>query len=229
MTTKFFFTSFFLLFFISCQAPTENCTNTPSEETSTTPVATNCIPTETPAEPVFVPGPEDEPPTEAYLFDATIQFISFDALQQEKVNKAIEIIKKVIASPEFKHRVLNFSYNGKTQFVDNKGLTNAQIYQALLDGKEDLIPVVDHQMDLELELYYSSRSTVGYTYPDTVRIWMNKKFFNVYTPSEVAGNVFHEWTHKLGFSHASSYSVSRDASVPYAIGYLIEKLGKKYE
>ena len=84
-------------------------------------------------------------------------------------------------------------------------------------------------MDFELELYYASRNTIGYTYPDVLRIWMNTKYFDSYTPSEVAGNVFHEWTHKLGFEHATTHSVSRDSSVPYAIGYLIKELGKEYE
>jgi hypothetical protein len=84
-------------------------------------------------------------------------------------------------------------------------------------------------MDLELELYYSSRNTVGYTYPSGLKIWMNTKYFDVYTPAEVAGNVFHEWTHKLGFGHDSRYSVSRNSSVPYALGYIMEELGKKFE
>lgn len=114
-------------------------------------------------------------------------------------------------------------------FVDNLGYTNEEIYKILLEASEKLNPGIDHKMDLDLELYYSYKNTVGYTYPNVMRIWMNTKFFNVYTPSEVAGNVFHEWTHKLGFVHDAQYSVSRDASVPYALGYLIRDLGKQYE
>jgi len=184
-----------------------------------------------PGGPIPVPNPEpgEGVPNEAFLFDANIKFVNFERSDEEKVHKAIEIIKKVISGQEFKSKVLNFTYNGKKTFVDNNGLTNEQIYQKLIDGREDLLPTVDHQMDLELELYYSWRSTVGYTYPDGIRIYMNTKFFDYYTPTEVAGNVFHEWTHKLGFDHDSSYSLSRDSSVPYGIGYLIEELGKKYE
>ncbi len=185
-------------------------------------------PTDPPVDPPVV-DPDPDVPEAAYIFDANIKFVNFDSADELKVQKAIEIIKKVIQSSEFKSKVLNFTYNKKMAFVDNNNLTNAQVYQKLLDGAEDLRPVVDHTMDLELELYYSWRSTVGYTYPSGLRIWMNTKFFDYYTPSEVAGNIFHEWTHKLGFDHASSYSVSRDNSVPYALGYLIEELGKKYE
>lgn len=175
------------------------------------------------------PGEGEEVPHEALIFDAKLDLFEFERLDEDKIYKAIEVIKKVVGSKEFRNRVLDFTYQGKKQFVDNKGLTNAEIYQILLDGKEDLKPEIDHEMDLELQLYYSWTSTVGYTTPGELRIYMNTKFFDSYTPAEVAGNVFHEWTHKLGFTHDSSYSVPRDSSVPYAIGYLIRDLGRQYE
>ena len=197
---KQFLIPFLLLFFISCQTPSESCENQ-NEAAS----VTSC--TQEPDQPgshdnIFLPSPEDIPPSEAYLFDAQIHYVNFGPSDQEKVEKAIELIKTVIASPEFKHRVVNYTYEGKKAFVDNKGFSNEEIYLKLIDGKEDLFPEVDYQMDLELELYYSSRNTVGYTYPNSTRIWMNTKYFNVFTPAEVAGNIFHEWIHKLGFDHA---------------------------
>jgi hypothetical protein len=176
-----------------------------------------------------IPDPDGDVPSEAQNFAANYVLENFDPADEAKLAKAVEIIKAVVASREFRTRVLTFSYKGKRQFVDNEGLTNAQIYQALLDGREDLVPEVDNEMDLELELYYSWRNVVGYTTPGELRIYMNTKFFDPYTPAQVAGNVFHEWTHKLGFDHAATYSPDRDASVPYAIGYMIEELGKKYE
>lgn len=219
----------FCLFLISCD-PAQDC-KTPSTkdiklEGSANSTAACPVPEPTPDP---LPEPEGEVPEEAYHFDASVKFMNFDTDQAKKVETAIDIIKKVIASAEFRTHVLNFTYNGKRTFVDNGGLTNEQIYLKLLKGAEKLLPEENYEMDLELELYYSSKSTVGYTYPNTVRIWMNTKFFNVFTPAQVAGNVFHEWTHKLGFDHASSYSVSRDSSVPYALGYLMRDLGKKYE
>ena len=165
---------------------------------------------------------------EANSFETNISLVEFNPSQEAKVLKAIEIIKKVVRSNEFKEKVLQFTYKGKNQFVDNNGLTNVEIYQKLLEGSEELSPAIDYEMDLELELYYSRRSTVGYTYPDELKVWINTKFFNTYTSAQVAGNVFHEWTHKLGFEHAYRYSTKRDASVPYALGYLVQELGKKY-
>jgi hypothetical protein len=37
----------------------------------------------------------------------------------------------------------------------------------------------------------------------------------------------HEWMHKIGFTHAVTWSKDRDHTVPYAIGYLIEELAAK--
>lgn len=179
-------------------------------------------------EPEINPIPGDVP-NEALIFDVSAKLYNFSRTDEEKVYKAFEIIKKVIATNEFRDRVYQFTYQGKKQFVDNKGLTNEQIYQIVLNGKENLLPVVDHEMDLELQLYYSIRNTVGYTTPGELKIYMNTKFFYPYTPSEVAGNVFHEWIHKLGFDHSQNYSTARDSSVPYALGYLMRDLGKKYE
>ncbi len=235
--TKLLFTTTLLCFLMSCEK-TPDCSDsgstTASASSSDATAAADCTPPDDSADedtPTDETGSGDTGivPPEALGFEANIAFTNFDSDDEAKVEKAIEIIKKVVASQEFKDQVINFTYSGEKKFVDNKGLTNEQIYQQLLDGREDLLPVIDHEMDLELELYYSWTSTVGYTYPDGLRIWMNTKFFNSYTPAEVAGNIFHEWTHKLGFDHAHSYSVSRDSSVPYALGYLMEDLGKQYE
>lgn len=167
-------------------------------------------------------------PTAALTFGANVYFVNFTAAQEDKYNKAIEIVKKVVASEAFRTKVLNHTYEGKKTFVDNNGKTNAQIYQMILDGAEKLQPAKNNAMDVEVELYYAANTTVGYTYASSKRIWVNTKYFNTYTPASVAGNLFHEWLHKVGFGHAASYSVSRDYSVPYAIGRMISTMGKNY-
>lgn len=215
------------LILISCNNA-QDCKSSDTKEIKEEAAASCDTPAPRP-DPQEEPIPEGEVPTEAFNFDASIKFFNFEVEQEEKVQKAIEIIKTVIASDEFRAKVLNFTYDGKRQFNNNGGLTNEQIYMKILEGSETLMPGKDYEMDLELELYYSSSNTVGYTYPNTVKIWMNTRYFTPYTPSQVAGNVFHEWTHKLGFEHASNYTTARDSSVPYAIGYLIRDLGKKYE
>ncbi len=168
-------------------------------------------------------------PNQAFTFDTNILMINMKVSQEEKVRTAAELIQKVIATDEFRKRVLNHTYKGKKTFVDNGGYTNAQIYQKILDGAETLQRAKNNTMDLEVELYYQASSTIGYTYVSTKRIYMNTKYFNTYKAYQVASNMMHEWLHKVGFGHAFSYSTSRDYSVPYAIGYLILELAGKID
>jgi hypothetical protein len=168
-------------------------------------------------------------PTEALTFDVNAMMMNFSKAQAEKIHEAAKLIKKVIASPEFKSRVLNFKYNGRKQFVDNGGLTNEQIYKKILLASEEMLPLGNNNvMDLELELYTDHEAnTIGYTYPDIVRVYMNTKYFNRFLPHQVADNMIHEWLHKLGFEHAVEPTPSRSSSVPYAIGYLVKELAQE--
>jgi hypothetical protein len=212
---------------------TSSAQNQEATATSSTvqpcPIPENQVPESSTSETAVSESSFDHQDSAFIPLEVQVTYSNFDSQDEQKVEKALEIIKKVVASEEFKERVINFEYKGQKSFVDNGGLTNEQIYLAILEGKENLKPEADHEMDLELELYYSWKNTVGYTYPDELTIYMNRKFFNRYSPAEVAGNIFHEWTHKLGFEHAFRYSVSRDSSVPYALGYLMEELGRQYE
>lgn len=167
-------------------------------------------------------------PEIAFCFDAQVHMINFPQEQEAKVHLAVDLIKKVVTSPEFKERIISHTFEGKRGFVDNKGLSNEEIYQIIIEGSETLKPGKNGRMDVELELYEHASRTIGYTYPHTSRIWMNTKYFNKYSPIQVADNLFHEWLHKLGFDHALKYTKSRNYSVPYAIGYLVEELASKY-
>jgi hypothetical protein len=164
----------------------------------------------------------------AQQFEASVKLVNFSNDHVKKIYQAITLIKKVILSEDFKQRVISHSVNGKNTFIDNKGLSNEEIYQLILDGSELIIPEKNRQMDIELELYEQDNGTIGYTYPDTKRIWINLKYFQHYTPVQVADNLFHEWLHKLGFDHSVKYTPKRNYSVPYALGYLMEELAAKH-
>src|SRR5690606_33404146 len=99
---------------------------------------------------------------------------------------------------QFKNAILSHRYNGVVTFVDNGGKSNSSIYQHILSGNERLSPARNNAMDVEVELYYADNTTIGYTYPSTRRIWVNRKYFDTNSASYVAGNLFHEWLHKLG-------------------------------
>ena len=179
--------------------------NQPSDDTPTTPV-----------------------PTKAITFDTNITTYKFSRAGERKIDSAAELIKAVVSSEEFKKKVLNHKVNGKKTFVDNQGLTNAQIYKRILDASEKLNPGKNNTMDLEVQLYTDNDSnTVGYTYPSRNRVWMNSKYFNKNTPALVTTNMMHEWLHKLGFKHDVENTPTRKYSVPYAVGYMVRDLAKK--
>jgi hypothetical protein len=168
-------------------------------------------------------------PVAAQTFDINAEMSGFDRDQEEKIYEAFDKIKRVIASDEFKRRVLGHTYKGKKQYVDNGGHTNAQVYKAILEGAEKLTPRKNNAMDLKLETYTESNIVIGYTMPSIRTIYMNTKYLNRsgFQSNQVAMNLTHEWLHKLGFKHAQKNSSSRPHSVPYAVGYIMRDLAAK--
>jgi hypothetical protein len=163
----------------------------------------------------------------ALTFDTNIYVYNGTNLQRQKLDQADQRIKNIIRSEEFKNRVINFTYNGVYKFVDNAGLTNSQIYSKILYAAEKLLPVSDNEMDLKIKTYYENTSTVGYTTTSSLYVNFNTKYLNSYTVAETAKTMVHEWLHKLGFTHAFTYSTSRNYSVPYGIGSIIRDLAAK--
>lgn len=175
---------------------------------------------------------EEEAPElkSAVNFEVNAITIGFNRTQEEKVLKAAELIKKVVASEEFKQRVLDYKFKGKRRFHDTS-LSNEQIYRKILEGSEKMTGLgKNNTMDLELELYTDKESnTIGYTYPNIVRVYVNRKYFNKFQPHQVADNMMHEWLHKIGFDHEVKVTKNRRHSVPYAIGYIVKALALKHQ
>ncbi len=148
--------------------------------------------------------------------------------QEKKFENALEIVRLVITTEEFKNRVLNHKYNGVKQFVNNNGLSNSQIYKKILEAAETFKPAKNNTVDMGVELYTASANVIGYTYPNSTQIWVNTKYFNTFALTSVAMNLTHEWLHKMGFGHDSSSTSRRPYSVPYAIGYIVRDIGKDF-
>lgn len=151
----------------------------------------------------------------------------FSGASLEKIQAAFQVLEAVVNSEEFKDRVINFkNTKGERSFASNKGMTNEEIYQTFMEGRETLQPNTPGEMNFYLRLYNRPWSKViGYTTGDTNLININWKFFKNYKPSDVAGNLAHEWTHKIGFDHKSA---AEHDSAPYAIGYIVDELAAKY-
>ena len=211
---------FLLLLFISCGKSGgggSSSTQTVSPEAITDAASLGEVSTNAPV------------PYAAQNFSVEVNLENFNAEQEDKVLEAADLIEKVVASNEFKNEVLNHTYNGKKTYVDNGGLSNAEIYKKIIEGSEKLRPGKDSVMNLDLEVFTRADNTVGYTLPDVIRVWMNSKYLNIYTPAQVTTNMMHEWLHKLGFKHAYERTDNRSRSVPYSIGYLVAKLAKKMQ
>lgn len=157
-------------------------------------------------------------------FKANVTYTNFSDFEKDKLKKSLKGLLKVINSSRFKKQILNHTYEGEKVFVDNNGMTNEEIYAHILKGAEELLDEVDNEMDLDLNMYYSLSGTIGYTYPDTLKIWINRRFFRNFRHSQVAANLIHEYMHKLGFDHDYDYTQRRPFSVPYAVGKIIRKL-----
>lgn len=148
---------------------------------------------------------------------------------RKKISAATSLLVEIMNSKEFKDRVLNFTFQGKKQFNKNQGKTNLEIYNHLMTGAEVLMPESQGIMNFDLTLYRSKNpwsKVKGYTKPDTMRIWINKKFFreSSWKPADVAANMAHEWVHKMGYTHAFKFNSNRPYTVPYAIGYIIQDI-----
>lgn len=161
-------------------------------------------------------------------FKTRIKMFNFFPEEKIKIRHAAELIQEVIASDAFKEEILNHEFNGKRTFANNLGLSNQQIYQKIMAGSEKLTPGNDREMDLTLVAYLNEDAmTVGYTYPNTHKIWMNRKYFRRQHAAEVTTNMVHEWLHKLGFDHDSSPTPERRYSVPYSVGYIVRRLAQE--
>lgn len=169
-------------------------------------------------------------PDEAYTFDFNVRTVRMGRMKERKIEEAVDLLREVFASHEFKQKILNHRFQGRRSFYMNKGLTNGQIYRRILSGVERIYPYRNNAMDVEVELYSDFQSRVlGFTRPGTRRIWMNTKYFNRHSRSELAGHLMHEWLHKLGFDHERKSSPYRKHSVPYAIGYIVKKIAREIE
>jgi hypothetical protein len=164
----------------------------------------------------------------ATTFSSDVAIYNATNTQSSKIRTAERKVRDVISSEEFRSKVINHTYNGRKTFVDNGGLTNTQIYYKILYAAENYATLKDNEMDLNIKTYFENSNTVGFTTTTSKYINMNTKFLNNYTSNQVARNMTHEWLHKVGFRHAVNYSTSRDYSVPYAVGKIVESLAIYY-
>lgn len=138
----------------------------------------------------------------------------FNPEEVQKHVTACRMLEEAVNSEEFYVELMKRKFSSTM-------VSNMEIYDKIMSGAETLEPDVDFEIDVYAEMYHSVGKVVGYTKPNTLKTWVNRKFFNHYSYAEVAGNIFHEWLHKVGYGHSSAKD---HTSVPYALGYIMEAL-----
>lgn len=161
------------------------------------------------------------------------------AEENRKVNEAVQIAERVLNSDEFRIWCINHSYEKvtvtgklwwkrtykqKVYGFHDTNMTGKQVYDEIMAGKEVLDPVEDQEADIFLAVDRNKR-VIGYTYPNTKWQWVYSWVLDSWGPKDIAGNLIHEWCHKLGYSHEYNYTQNRQHSVPYAVGYYVASKG----
>ena len=159
---------------------------------------------------------------------------NFTTAQSQKLAQAVSILNQVLNSPEFKSRVLNFSYQGQLGFVQNNGMSNQQIYDYLMAGAEEYpTPQPANQMaDMHLTIYFPPwykryTSAVAFTDVGDPLLHIYNSYYNSASLADLSETLIHEWTHKMGFDHDFNATPQRPYSVPYGIGGIINDLVSK--
>jgi hypothetical protein len=149
----------------------------------------------------------------------------FNSAEQQKFKDACQLLENIIISDSFTKKVL------ATNFTESNGMSPRQILDLLLSGKDNHNQLSDNALNVYVNLYYQNTSTIGYTYANNIWTWINRKFFSKMTPGEIAGNILHEYMHRLGFGHIRRWFFKSKmlTTVPYQMGIIVEELAGEME
>jgi hypothetical protein len=170
-------------------------------------------------------------------FNIGIRMENVTEKERDKIVSAAESMGMVFNTDDFKKFCTRYEYIRKTttghlwwkrtnsELI--KGFhyttkTGMEIYNHLLTGAESLSPETDNKADIFLRIDRSLKtSVIGYTYPNTNWQWIYSWVVRDWGVADIAGNLAHEWCHKMGYNHEFKYTDLRQYSVPYAVGYYV--------
>ena len=128
----------------------------------------------------------------------------------------------MLASKEFENEINDPDFWYEVSKVYNKwkysnGLSFKEFKALVLSGQDKFESMEDFIIRISVEFYYSFRSVVGYTLPNTWMTWANRNIFKNFDIADIAGNQFHEYLHNCGFDHPGADK----QSLTYQAGYLL--------
>ena len=169
---------------------------------------------------------EEEVPVEAITFETEIKTEGLSVEEEIKIQEAEEIIKRVVASSEFKDRILNHTVNGIKTFLNNNGYSNEEIYQKILEAAESDNLRKDNKMELSLEVVSQTGQSRIYRILNGIKkVFFFFNLFKKTTPAGIAQSLFQQWLGKIGFNRTEN--VTSQLSVQEAVSKIIGELGQK--
>jgi len=154
------------------------------------------------------------------------------AFQTEKMKRAAYIFEKVLNDPEF-HKELGtktFKSDREDDLVPDPtaGLVIEKIYAAAELYKPEPNNTADIYWYAEKKSFWKRLTgkceTIGYGYPGEKKIFTYTCLIEEEgSLAELAGNLAHEWSHKLGFKHRAEDHSEKYDTVPYVFGDLVEE------
>lgn len=161
------------------------------------------------------------------IFRVKITTSNFNENQRRKILEAGKLVEECLNTRLFEGFVKGHKVNGQLGFHYTTD-SNDTVFNKLISGAETLDNEVDNEADIYVELSYKfTWSTIGYTYPTTKWQWIYNRYFKGASIPAIAGNLAHEWCHKMGYDHEYKWTELREFSVPYSVGYFVEDYAKK--
>jgi hypothetical protein len=130
---------------------------------------------------------------------------------QYRVEKALtsgDHLLTIMKSNMFKSLIINMDRDkwlrGESDSSAFKFLTNHEIYQKIMSGKEEWNNETDYEADLVIDDFLGKiwSKVVGYMNPGKRTIYVNTRFFDSMALIKVVSNMLHEWFHTLGARHS---------------------------
>lgn len=160
--------------------------------------------------------------------------MSLTAAQLRKVEKAVEILNKVITSPGFKNRVCAFNWTDENgtrynRFHMSNAMSNSQVWNCISNATSNW---GNHKIQRANKLIEVVPCTTKADYKNenwtvTSNVCINSLHISniTYTPVHLASAMFHEYcVNCCGFAAMTNGTISEytDWTVPFACGFLIK-------
>jgi hypothetical protein len=117
-------------------------------------------------------------------------------------------LNETVDSSCFQSKVLAFQFlKGWTL-----GRNNQQVFDSL------------HGADVKIqtEMYYTYKRVLGYTLPDAMKEWLNRRTMVGWNRCDLSSLLGHETSHKVGYDHTFNYTTGRENSVPYGLNTIVD-------